>query len=79
MYGYGEFRTKDGRLGLAGSQIRVRSPYGRFYNKIYVIWIDEERREIGRDSFPLGQFNKTLKPVSTGHRRVYDAGTKTFV
>lgn len=81
MYGYGEARTKDGRLVLIGRPRRTahaNRAWG-YYNAVSVIWIDEDRREIGRDSFSLGKFNKEFKPVSTGFSRVFDAGSERFV
>lgn len=81
MYGYSEARTKDGRLVLIGKPRRVshtNRTWG-YYNAVSVIWIDEDRRQTGHESFPLGKFNKEFKPVSTGFRRVYDAGTQRFV
>lgn len=80
MYGYGEARTKDGRLVLIGKRQRARVRMGRgYYNIVTVIWLDEERRQIGSESIPLGRFNKEYRPVATGHRRVFDAGSQTFV
>lgn len=80
MYGYGEARTKDGRLVLIGKSRRTRVKDGwGYYNVINVIWLDEDRRQIGSESFPVGTFNKQYRPVSTGYRRVYDAGSQTFV
>lgn len=81
MYGYSEVRVKDGRLALMGNRRRIahtNRAYG-YYNAVSIVWIDEDRRELGRDSFPLGKFNKEHKPVATGFRRVFDAGTQRYV
>lgn len=81
MYGYGEARTKDGRLVLIGKPQRVahvNRQWG-YYNQVRLIWIDEDRRELSTELISLGKFNKDHKPVSTGFRRTFDAGTQRFV
>lgn len=81
MYGYREARVKDGRLVLIGKSRRiaqVNRAWG-YYSAVTVVWIDEERREVGRESFPLGKFNKQFKPVATGFQRVFDSGSQRYV
>lgn len=80
-YGYREARTKDGRLVLIGNVRRTahsNRAWG-YYNAVTVIWIDEDRRQVSRESLSLGKFNKDHKPAATGFQRVYDAGTERFV
>lgn len=81
MYGYGEARTKDGRLVLIGKPQRVAHANRQwgFYNSVRIIWINEDRQEISSETISLGKFNKEYKPISTGFRRVYDAGSQRFV
>lgn len=81
MYGYAEARTKDGRLVLIGKSRRVahaNRSWG-YYNAVSIIWLDEDRREIGRESTALGKFNKEYKPKATGNYRVLDHGSQQFV
>lgn len=81
MYGYSEARLKDGRLVLIGQPRRIahsNRAWG-YYNAVSVIWIDQERRQLGRDTFSLGKFNKEFKPKATGFQRVFDHATQRFV
>lgn len=81
MYGYSEARTKDGRLVLIGQRRRIahsNRAWG-YYNAVSIIWIDEDRCQLSRESLSLGRFNKEHKPKMTGYQRVFDAGTQRFV
>lgn len=81
MYGYTECRTKDGQLVLVGKPRRVAQvnrAWG-YYNAVSVIWLNEDREQIGHGSFSVGRFNKEFKPKATGCYRVFDAGTQRFV
>jgi hypothetical protein len=80
-YGYSEARTRDGRLVLVGRRRRIahtNRAWG-FYNAVSVVWVDEDRCEMGRESVSLGKFNKEHGPVATGFRRVFDAGSGRFL
>jgi hypothetical protein len=80
-YGYGEARTRDGRLVLIGNVRRVahvNRQWG-YFNQVTVVWVSEEREELSRETISLGQFNKAHRPISTGHRCIFDAGTKRYV
>lgn len=81
MYGYQEARTRDGRLILIGKPRRIahaNRTWG-YYNAVSIIWLDENQREISRESTALGKFNKEHKPKATGRYRVLDHGTQSYV
>lgn len=78
-YGRAEARLKDGRLCLTGKPVRTRAKVGwKYYNVIYITWVDEEGHDLGGETMPLGRFN-SMKPAATGHYRVWDAMLKRFV
>lgn len=81
MYGYAEALTKDGRLVLIGKPRRIahaNRAWG-YYNAVSVIWLDENRQQVSRETTALGKFNKEHRPKTTGNYRIYDAGTRRFV
>lgn len=81
MYGYSEARTKDGKLVLIGKPRRIahaNRAWG-YYNAVSIIWLDEDRREVSRESVSLGRFNKEHKPKATGNYRVLDHPSRQYV
>jgi hypothetical protein len=81
MYGYQEARTRNDKLVLIGNRRRVahvNRAWG-YYDAATVVWIDDDGRELSRESVSLGRFNKEHKPVATGNSRVFDHGSQRYV